>query len=387
MKIALLLNPSIGAINKKGFAGTEVMFFKDTTILNKQYKTTSYARFSFKDPYVRRIYYPVILIKIAQKLNFTGKLYPMIDAFLRLTADIVYILQFILLERHSDIIIGYSFPSVALIRYVSNKNIYILIQSYETLVNYSFFSGVYKQTQFIFCSNYIKTYYLQKYQGLSCINKPIILHNSVDSSSFYQIKKHDHRKIILLYASAWEKEKGLDILLESFTKLRPHELSKITLTIASNKNLWHKETYQQNDDYLCKIDVLLKKLSNITQLGGVQHKDMNKIYNSHDVLIFPSVWGEPCSVTLIESLFCKLPIIAFNVGGNSEILLNTNSIIPNTSSSDALARTLRKLIQIGVNEMFNNKSLKGHTIELTDDYRTKILYQLVNQSEHSGFSI
>lgn len=44
------------------------------------------------------------------------------------------------------------------------------------------------------------------------------------------------------------------------------------------------------------------------------------LYQASDVNVLPSIWSEPCSLGLFESLACGVPKIASRMGGNPEIL-------------------------------------------------------------------
>jgi glycosyltransferase involved in cell wall biosynthesis len=54
--------------------------------------------------------------------------------------------------------------------------------------------------------------------------------------------------------------------------------------------------------------------------GPVARRELPGVYSSHDVLIFPSVWPEPFSITLLEAMSSGLAVVATPAGGNSEIL-------------------------------------------------------------------
>lgn len=44
------------------------------------------------------------------------------------------------------------------------------------------------------------------------------------------------------------------------------------------------------------------------------------LYQASDVNVLPSIWAEPCSLGLFESLACGVPKVASRIGGNPEIL-------------------------------------------------------------------
>jgi len=340
MNICVILTPRIGAINKE-LAGTEGMFINDLNLMIKRIRFEAYARFSYKHPNVNKSYYPLFIKKIARQVKFLKRYYNSINNFCDFVAEIIYVFIIYLKSLDSDVIFGYSCAIVSLLPF---RNRIIFLHSYEKF----YFTGIlyrqYSKSYYIFCSKYLRDYFMNKYKFINFSNSTYI-HNAIDTKIFYPLKASKNRgtKIRLLYVSAWVKEKGLDILLKSILRLPKTTRKKIVLNIASSKNLWYKEKFERNDKYIRKVNALISKFPNVLQMGGVKHSDMNQVYNNNDYLIFPSTWGEPCSLSLIEAVFSRIPVIAFNVGGNQEILSKNNSILLNTPTVNSLSQTLFKI--------------------------------------------
>lgn len=331
MKISVILTPEIGSVFRGGIAGTERMFFKDINTLKKYFDVRGFSRFLYNNPPVSKIIYPRKLLLLSfsngKKIRFPKR----VVALIKLIADIIYLLQVCFFTINDDIVYGYTFP---LISFLFWKKRIVILQSYSNFYQQRIFRTFYQKTTFIFVSSFLRDYHINKYPFLRN-SATYILHNSVDTKLFCNLKKVPKQKhgIKLLFCSAWVPEKGLDVLLEAMIKLPEKQQKKIALTISSNTNLWYLEDSKQNIEYISKIHTILKRMNNITLLGGIEHNHMPEIYNQHDYLIFPSIWGEPCSLTLIESLACGLPVIAFDVGGNKEILTSQSNsmILPNAS--------------------------------------------------------
>lgn len=72
-----------------------------------------------------------------------------------------------------------------------------------------------------------------------------------------------------------------------------------------------------------------EKMENLAKEGGVADKvkflgfrtDIEKLYNQFDLFVLPSE-EEALSLALIDAGMCGLPALAFDVGGNSEIIKN-----------------------------------------------------------------
>jgi glycosyltransferase involved in cell wall biosynthesis len=67
-------------------------------------------------------------------------------------------------------------------------------------------------------------------------------------------------------------------------------------------------------------------------------------FNSADILCFPSKF-ENYSITLLEAMACGLPIVAFDVGGNSEIVSNnSNGFLVKKGDDDEFVALCKKLL-------------------------------------------
>jgi glycosyltransferase involved in cell wall biosynthesis len=351
MKISIILAPRIGAIGKE-LAGTEGMFLSDLVEIKKRFDIRAFARFYNREPKIERVYYPSFILKTIYYLKFLKKYYDRIKELGKLIADIVYVFSAYFKSLDSQMIIGYSSAMVALLPF---KKRVIFLHSYEIFYFSWLFYSQYKNCSYIFCSKYLMNYYIKKYNFITPENSTL-LYNAVDSKKFFPVKRKSRDRNItrLLFVSAWVKQKGLHLLLESILKQPTKIRKKLSLTIASSKNLWYIEKIDSDKKYIEKIDNLLVKIPDVVLLDGVEHKDMNELYNQADFLVFPSTWGEPCSLSLIESVFAGLPVIAFDVGGNHEILSKQNSILINSKSARSLTRIL---VEVANKEFYFKRSL------------------------------
>ncbi len=55
-------------------------------------------------------------------------------------------------------------------------------------------------------------------------------------------------------------------------------------------------------------------------LGWIDHEELRELMSTSSVLVFPSLWPEPLSRVLLEASAFGLPVVAFPVGGNPEIV-------------------------------------------------------------------
>lgn len=107
------------------------------------------------------------------------------------------------------------------------------------------------------------------------------------------------------------KAKGSDLLIDILSGLNEY-LSKASLTVE----LFVVGKKSKNFDEI-------NKFSNISifELGSVENDKINEFYSKIDIFINPSLF-ENLSTTNIEACFFGVPIICFDVGGNSEMVKN-----------------------------------------------------------------
>jgi len=128
------------------------------------------------------------------------------------------------------------------------------------------------------------------------------------------------KEFILLFVGRLIKVKGVELLLEVATKLRP----KINFVFIGDGPL---------------SDAIANKAtnsSNIKFLGAVVNEDMPVYYNASDVLIIPSQYEELFGRVAIEALGCGLPVIASRRGSLPEIINSKVGILVEPSKEELL---------------------------------------------------
>ena len=134
--------------------------------------------------------------------------------------------------------------------------------------------------------------------------------NPIDVDKFAKNVKHnlfgatsDKKKIILFGAHDFisNKNKGFDILDKTLQALNPKEFKLVTF--GSKKALdCNSFAYE------------------VIDLGYIDDEnDLINLYSSCDFCVVPSR-QENFSNIILESLSCSLPVIAFNTGGNSDLI-------------------------------------------------------------------
>lgn len=143
----------------------------------------------------------------------------------------------------------------------------------------------------------------------------------------------DLNKKIIVSIGRLEPPKGYEFLLES-AKIVKREFSPVQFVIVGDGSLKHK---------LEKLTDDLKLKDTVIFLG--HRNDIADILSISDIAVLPSV-REGFSVSLLEFMSLGKPIIATDVGGNKEAVINGESgIIVPPRDPIALAEWVLKLIK------------------------------------------
>jgi glycosyltransferase involved in cell wall biosynthesis len=165
--------------------------------------------------------------------------------------------------------------------------------------------------------------------------------------------KVDKNKINLLFVGRFDKQKGLDILVDFFHKYR---LEHIMLYVIGEPVLG---------------DLSFTFPDNIKHLGWVPNQLIDDYYKQFDAVIMPSRW-EGFGLVAIEAMKNKLPVIASNRGALPEIIEhNTNGYIFDLNKEEELLNILRGLNK----EQLKQMGLKGYKI-----FKNKFSSESMNES-------
>lgn len=166
--------------------------------------------------------------------------------------------------------------------------------------------------------------------GVGLINKPII--------NTPQIKeKHQKNKYLrYLYIGRLSPEKNLELLIQVFNKL-PNEL----FIVGTGPLEGHLK------------EIALK--SNIKLLGYINNEKLSDIFNLSDVFILPSK-VEPWGLVIEEAINNNLPIIASNMVGCKDDLIQDNGLIFHYNSPNDLKNQIEEM-EINYNVYYKNSKI------------------------------
>ena len=128
-----------------------------------------------------------------------------------------------------------------------------------------------------------------------------------------------------LYVGRLDEIKGIDTVLETFSKMPNRELH----VIGSG-----------GEDYIKEYS----KYGNIKFLGQLPHNEVIDEMKNGKALIFPSKLYEGMPMTIVEAFENKVPVISSNIGNANEIVIDgATGLHFKTGNAESLIRTIEEL--------------------------------------------
>jgi glycosyltransferase involved in cell wall biosynthesis len=158
-----------------------------------------------------------------------------------------------------------------------------------------------------------------------------------DRYQFQPVHREPRR---LLYAGQVIPHKGLHLALDALAILVATSRGfRGSLSVAGGSI---------RPDYLESVKQQVSRLGlqdRVQFLGPVPRDRMPALYRDHDVLLFPSMWDEPFSITVLEAMAAGLAIVASATGGTPEAVRDgENGLLFPRGDAPACARAVARLV-------------------------------------------
>ncbi len=192
---------------------------------------------------------------------------------------------------------------------------------------------------------YLVKYYIKDFYGVSqrCnqwlkhfhIEARGVFYNSIDSDAYDRFKTRKYKKrfedkIIIAYAGRIIREKGIEVLLDSFSELIKSN-NNIVLVIAGDGPL---------------LLTLKDKYKNPTIFfeGKLNYEDMMSLMNITDIFCHPSMYPEGLPTAILEAGIMKCAVIATDRGGTKEVIISSEYGIIVDENQESLVGALEELL-------------------------------------------
>jgi glycosyltransferase involved in cell wall biosynthesis len=142
--------------------------------------------------------------------------------------------------------------------------------------------------------------------------KTTLIHHGVDLQVFRPTTRAPEPGTLrCLFVGQLEEHKGVQTALDGLAELLAHDSGTVTLSIVGEGSCQSRLMAHANDRGLAR---------HVHWVGKVPRDRLPAIYGSHDVLIFPSIWEEPFSITILEAMATGMVVVGTQTGGSKEII-------------------------------------------------------------------
>jgi glycosyltransferase involved in cell wall biosynthesis len=151
---------------------------------------------------------------------------------------------------------------------------------------------------------------------------------------------HGERDKYILYFGRLSREKGIDTVLEAFSQM---EYKKIKFLIAGSG-----PAEKEIRDKISELDLF----DQVKLLGFQSGQKLDSLIIKATAIIMPSLWPENMPYSLLESLAMGKIVIASQVGGMTELIVNkSNGYLYQAEDSIELVEKINKLADLSQDEL------------------------------------
>jgi glycosyltransferase involved in cell wall biosynthesis len=199
-----------------------------------------------------------------------------------------------------------------------------------------------------------------------------LLPNGVDVNKF-RPNRESRIEGLLLFVGRIEPSKGLHFLLKALNYLtKPVQLVIIG---PFGKDCGYNKAIMS---LITKVNE--KKIHKVVYLGKQKQTETIKWYQKASIFVLPSL-SEAFPLVNLEALACETPVVASNVGGISEAVLNyKNGILVSPGNTHELAKGIQYLLDNGkIRRKFGEEGRRWIVEKFSLEILIKKLLQIYNE--------
>jgi glycosyltransferase involved in cell wall biosynthesis len=161
------------------------------------------------------------------------------------------------------------------------------------------------------------------------------IHWGVDTDIYHGGTEEKNAKC-LLYVGQLIPIKGIQTAVEAFHIVKQRNgFEDATLTIAGGPDYGNQVERQI---------VALGLERDVRLTGLIPRERLPQLYREHGTLLFPSLWDEPFSITLLEAMASEMAVVGTQTGGSPEILADSeNALVFPKGDAQACAENVARL--------------------------------------------
>lgn len=144
------------------------------------------------------------------------------------------------------------------------------------------------------------------------------------------------KKLVVLYVGRVCRQKGTDLLLEGYAKLRSR-IPGVTLVVAGPAERFACETASSLTEEIPRAGGIY--------LGAVKETELAALFNACDVFVLPTRQDEMFGMAALEAQACGKPVVCSRHGGLPEVVTEQSARFFPIGNSVALAAELEFLLR------------------------------------------
>ena len=142
-------------------------------------------------------------------------------------------------------------------------------------------------------------------------SKIVVIRNGFDPDVFDYAGPEERDWNQLIYIGRVEPPKGIHVLLEAFSRLKP-DFPELKLSVFGDERYW--------PDLVAHKEAMMARLPNLRFHGKVPQRELAKHLQRAGLLVFPSVTFESAGLAVVDAQASGCPVVGFGVGGVPEYL-------------------------------------------------------------------
>lgn len=169
-------------------------------------------------------------------------------------------------------------------------------------------------------------------------SKMTIIHNGVDLETFAASDSSQRDWKRLIFVGALVQDKGVHVLLQAFANLAARHQG-LTLDIYGSSSLWGREKMFDEPS-------VERQIPGVRFHGKAEQRVIAEALKKGGICVIPSIWFDPFPLTSLEAQATGCPVVAFDVGGLKEgILDGQTGVVVRDISAEALTGALDSLLR------------------------------------------
>lgn len=157
----------------------------------------------------------------------------------------------------------------------------------------------------------------------NCVDKDIFKNSITLEQKMYLRSKYcfSEQDFVIIFVGRISKEKGIYELVQAIKYLKN---PNIHLLIVGS--VMHGYNYK--DEFQIELFRICDEIKEqVTYAGFISQKDLPNHYGMCNLAVLPSIWEEPAGLTMVEAIYCGLPLITTRSGGIPEYVGQAADII------------------------------------------------------------